>query len=356
MKKVRVMIVEDSDVVRQYLEHIIGQDPRLEVVAAVSTAEEALRRLRRVSPDVISMDIRLPGMNGFQATQRIMAEKPTPIVVVSASVEAEDLNITMNAMRAGALTVLEKPLGTTHDDYSAMAERLCTQLVIMSEVKVVCQRSIAAGAVIRAEPPRRPAEKLPPPMPGEYGMLGIVSSTGGPSALVRVLGDLDIGFSLPILLVQHITSSFLEGFATWLGGTCPFPVEIIRNGTLPLSGNIYLAPADHHLRVAGGRLWTDRGGPVCAQRPSGTVLFESMALDLEARALGVILTGMGNDGAEGLLSIRRAGGYTLAEDQSTAVVYGMPAAAVALGAVCESLPLTAIGSRLRELAAQKETV
>src|ERR1043166_7738089 len=137
MSKIRVMIVEDSQVVREFLQYLIGQDSRLEVVVAVESAEEALRMLHKVSPDVISMDIRLPGMNGFEGTQRIMAERPTPIVVVSASVESEDLKITMNALRAGALAVIEKPAGTAHEDYERLAERLCTQLAIMSQVKVV---------------------------------------------------------------------------------------------------------------------------------------------------------------------------------------------------------------------------
>src|SRR5216684_2285088 len=140
MKKIRVLIVEDSRVIREFLEHIIGHDPRLEIAGAAGSAEEALRILDRVSPDVISMDIRLPGMNGFEATQQIMAKKPTPIVVVSASVESEDLKISMNALRAGALAVVEKPVGTSHQDYESLAERLCTQLAIMSQVKVIRQR------------------------------------------------------------------------------------------------------------------------------------------------------------------------------------------------------------------------
>ena len=139
-KRIRVMIVEDSRPVREMLEHIIGGDPRLEVAASLASAEDALKKLHQIAPDVISMDIRLPGMNGFEATQRIMAEKPTPIVVVSASVESEELKISMNALRAGALSVMEKPVNTSHRDYGEMAARLCTQLVIMSEVRVIRQR------------------------------------------------------------------------------------------------------------------------------------------------------------------------------------------------------------------------
>ncbi len=348
MKKVRVLIVEDSRVIREFLEHIVGHDPRLEIVGAVGTAEEALSILDRVSPDVISMDIRLPGINGFEATQRIMAERPTPIVVVSASVECEELRITMNALRAGALTVLEKPMGTTSAEYEALAERLCTQLAIMSQVKVV-----------RRRPSPMPTCALEPcaaHQPGGYRMLGIVASTGGPSALVQVLGMLGSDFPLPILLVQHITGSFLEGFASWLESVCPFSVVVVRDRVFPVPGTVYLATQDRHLRVEWGALHVDAGDPVCAQRPSGTVLFESMAKTLGAGALGVLLTGMGEDGAKGLLEIRKRGGHAIAEHESTAVVYGMPAEAVRLGAVHELLPLPAIGPRILDLALSKQEV
>jgi len=348
MKKIRVLIVEDSKVIREFLEHIIGHDPRLEIVGAVGTAEEALSILDRVSPDVISMDIRLPGMNGFEATQRIMAERPTPIVVVSASVECEDLRITMNALHAGALTVLEKPVGTTSAEYEALAERLCTQLAIMSQVKVVRRRPSPL--------PTLHLERHVAHQPGGYRMLGIVTSTGGPSALVQILGMLGSDFPLPILVVQHITGSFLEGFASWLESACPFSVVVVRDRVVPAPGTVYLATQDRHLRVEWGVLRVDAGDPVCAQRPSGTVLFESMAKSLGAGALGVLLTGMGEDGAKGLLEIRKSGGHTIAEHESTAVVYGMPAEAVRLGAVCESLPLPAIGPRILAIALAKQEV
>src|SRR5882724_2028312 len=273
MKTIRVLIVEDSKVIREFLEHIIGNDPRLEIVGSVGTAEEALLILDRASPDVISMDIRLPGMNGFEATQRIMSERPTPIVVVSASVEKEDLRITMNALQAGAFTVLEKPVGSSSAEYEALAERLCTQLAIMSQVKVVRRRD---GVRVAQHPERRPIFHN-----RCYRMLGIASSTGGPSALVQLLGGLGSDFPLPVLLVQHITSSFLEGFAAWLESVCPFSVEIVRDRATPAPGTLYLATQDRHLRIEPGGLQVDAGDPVCAQRPSGTVLFESMARSLE---------------------------------------------------------------------------
>jgi two-component system chemotaxis response regulator CheB len=345
MKKIRVLIVEDSNVVREFLEHIIGSDPRLEIVGAVGSAEQALLVIDRVSPDIISMDIRLPGMNGFEATERIMTERPTPIVVVSASVETEDLRITINALQAGALSVLEKPVGTSSAEYQAMAERLCDQLAIMSEVKVVRRH-----AIIRHT---RCVESPPVHVASGHRMLGIVASTGGPRAVVQLLCGLGSDFPLPILLVQHITSSFLEGFASWLESVCPFSVVIVKDRVVPAPGTLYLASPDHHLHITQGGLQADAGYPVCAQRPSGTVLFESMAETLGTNALGVLLTGMGEDGAAGLLQIRNSGGHTIAEDESTAVVYGMPAAAVRLGAVCESLPLPAIAPRVLELTLAK---
>jgi two-component system chemotaxis response regulator CheB len=349
MKKIRVMIVEDSRVVREFLQHLIERDARLEVAAAVESGEEALRLLERVSPDVISMDIRLPGMNGFEATQLIMARKPTPIVVVSASVDAEDLKISLNALRAGALSVVEKPAGIRHADYELLAERLCTQLAIMSQVKVIRQR-IDRG--LRFNPGVAP--KLPgrgARSPGPFRMLGLVASTGGPNAVAKLLSGLPAALPVPIVVVQHITACFLDGFAAWLDTVSPFRVKVAQDGEVALPGKVYLPPPDRHLLVAGTRLQVDCGDLVRLQRPSGSIMFQSMARSLGAASLAVLLTGMGEDGAEGLNHIRQSGGYTIAEDESTTVVYGMPAAAVRLGAVCESLPLPEIAPRIVELLA-----
>jgi two-component system chemotaxis response regulator CheB len=348
MKKIRVLIVEDSSVIRESLEHIISQDPRLEIAEIVGSAEEALRILDCTAPDVISMDIWLPGMNGFDATRKIMEQRPTPIVVVSAGVGDENLRFTMNALQAGALTVLEKPMGPGSAEYEAFAERLCTQLAIMSRVKVVRRRHVV--------PFTRPLQQRIVSQPSRHHMLGIVTSTGGPNAIVQILGGLGAEFPLPVLLVQHIAESFLEGFASWLRSAVPFSVMVVRDSVVPAAGMVYLAAPDCHLRLESGVLRSDPGDPVCAHRPSGTVLFDSMAKSLGRRALGVLLTGMGKDGAAGLLQVRNSGGHTIAEHESTAVVYGMPAEAVRLGAVCESLPLPAIAPRILELTLSGEEV
>jgi two-component system chemotaxis response regulator CheB len=266
MSRIRVLVVEDSAVVRTLLQHIIGSDARLEVLAAVESAEEALRLLNRLSPDVIAMDIRLPGMDGLEATRRIMSQRPIPIVVVAGAVESNAQgSMIMEALRAGALTALEKPVGTSSLGYAAMAEHLCTQLVIMSQVKLVRQH-------MRREPRALPAN-IRPSCPGSFSMLGIVCSTGGPSALAHLLAKLGREFPLPILLVQHMPANSLAGFASWLESVSPFLVTIVNDCHIPVAGQVYIAPAEQHLRLDAGILRLDSAAPVCSQRPSGTPAF-----------------------------------------------------------------------------------
>lgn len=350
MKKITVMIVEDSRTVSEFLQHIINRDPRLEVIANVRSAEEALELMSTVKPDIISLDIRLPGMNGFEATQRIMNEYPTPIVVVSSDVENEELNISMNALRAGALAVVQKPVGLKHSDYEELASGLCTKLAIMSEVRVIRQRYRTFAPKIETRPVpvmsvTRNPEKGPQPR-----LLAVVASTGGPSAIVQVLSGLSPSFNAPILLVQHITPGFVRGFVAWLNDVLPNLKVVEAQHGMPLEPRtVYVAPANLHLAYAEPMKAQLMDTPaVNSQKPSGTVLFKSLKT-LGSAAVGVLLTGMGEDGALGLRDMNEAGAYTIAEDESSAVVYGMPAAAVRLGAVSAALPLGEIPARLNVL-------
>jgi two-component system chemotaxis response regulator CheB len=291
-------------------------------------------------------------MSGFDVTRKIMQTRPTPIVVVSASVEKEDLNISMNALRAGALSVVEKPVNFKQRAYEAMAHKICTQLAIMSEVKVVSQRrQIEVGltrenAMLSQKPPHQ--SRLVNTT-GRYQWLGLVASTGGPKALSDILGCLPRDFPIPIFIVQHITESFHDGFVRWLDSITPLHVVKVENCIPAKPGKIYLPPSDHHLVLQNGHVLPGRGPHVCRQRPSGTVLFESMAEQQGQHAMGVLLTGMGEDGAKGLKAVKDAGGHTIVEDESTSVVYGMPAAAIAIDAACESLPLDRIAPRILTL-------
>lgn len=342
----RVMVVEDSQVIRDLLIWAISRDPRLMLAAAVRSGEEALRVLDEVRADVISMDIRLPGIDGFETTRRIMTQRATPIVVVAGNVSQSELKISMNALHAGALTVLEKPVGASDADFEAFATQFCTQLVIMSQVKVVTRREQFVSTP--AAPHRN--VRIPAPMtPRSCEMIGIVASTGGPNAVLEVLRGIGPDFERPVLLVQHITPAFSSAFVQWLDDVAPLDVVEAQEGDTPEAGRVYVAPPDRHLQVRNRHLHLDHGPPVLLQRPSGTVLLASMAQDLGPNAIGVVLTGMGADGASGLRALRDAGAFTIAEAESTAVVYGMPAAAVALDAACESLPLPQIGARLRNL-------
>ena len=325
----------------------------------MATAEDALRRLPSLRPDVVSMDIRLPGMNGFEATKQIMSRRPTPIVVVAASVQSDDLNISMNALKAGALSVVEKPPGARHQDYAQLASRLCTQLAIMSQVKVVRQRfnrhpanssdGLLSGPVFDSHSEHRTSST-------NIAMVGIVSSTGGPRALQQLCAALPSDFPVPIVVVQHITPSFQAGFVSWLNDLSPLPVRTAQHHETAQPGTVYIAPAGYHLHVDGARFRLSRETSPAAELPSGTVLLSSMADSLGSQAMGVVLTGMGDDGAKGLLHIREAGGITLAEDESTTVVFGMPAAAIRLDAVTEALPLWAIPTRIVEAVCRTEEV
>ncbi|MBC7951330.1 MAG: chemotaxis-specific protein-glutamate methyltransferase CheB [Rhodospirillaceae bacterium] len=340
--RVKVLIVEDSPVVQRLLEHVINDDPRLHVVGFAIDAMEAMRMIRLLEPDIVTMDIRLPRMNGFEATRWIMREHPMPIVVVASNVDDKALDISMNALRAGALSVVAKPSGLSHDEYQAMASQLCTQLVIMSQIKVVRQR---------VEPKLCNIPMVSGP-PCAAELVAMVASTGGPGALSRILGGLPKDFPVPVTLVQHFGAPFIAGFAHWLGTVSALPVSLACDHDRLIQGHVHVAPGDAHLTVAEGYLRLEHGPPVQGQRPSGDVLFDSVAASYGNRAIGVLLTGMGEDGARGLEALRRTGALTIAESKSTAVIWGMPGAAVARGAVVEEQPVDCIAMRLCQLTAR----
>ena len=340
----RVLVVDDSEVARRLLADVLGRDGGLEVVGEAASGAEALRLTARLRPDVITMDVQMPGMDGLETTRRIMEQHPAPIVVVSGGHDPGDLTHSVRALDAGAVAALRKPRGPADPGFAAQAAELVGTVKLMAEVKVFRRRPAAAppGGPL----PRSPADDAPR---GRHRaeLVAVGASTGGPAALATILRGLPVTTPVPILVVQHITPGFDAALASWLDETIPLPVRLALDGQLPRPGEVVIAPAGTHLGLSrAGRVELRKGPPLGGHRPSATHLFASVAQVFGPRAVGVILTGMGNDGAAGLLELRRAGGTTLAQDEASCVVAGMPAAAVAAGAVDQVVPLDELAARI----------
>jgi two-component system chemotaxis response regulator CheB len=298
---------------------------------------------RRLRPHLVTMDIQMPHMDGLEATKRIMTEVPTPVVVVSTLVE-NDIQTSMAALRSGALAVLQKLVGPQAPDFEVDSRRLRDTVKAMAAVKVV-----------RHWPERGEAPTVrPTPVPGRKArraVLAIAASTGGPAALHRILSELPASFPLPILVVQHIALGFAQGLATWLGSVTPLKVKVAEDGEKLRPGTVYIAPDDRHLGVDSEyHARISNLAPVGGFRPSGTYLFRSVARVYGAASVAAILTGMGQDGLDGLRELHGAGGWVLAQDEATSVVYGMPGVVVSAGVADEVVPLSLVASRLKELA------
>lgn len=330
-RTIEVLVVEDSRVIRDYLVFVLQSDPAIHVVGTAESGEAALELLQRQLPDVVLMDIHLPGIDGFETTRRIMSSTPVPVVICTASTSFDEVRMAIRALEAGALAALKKPAGLGDPGAGAEAAALVTTLKLMSEIKVVRRWNRSAPA------PRIHAPAVAPPPRDVAGhdvaMVAIGASTGGPPAVLQVLSGLTPSFGAPILLVQHIAMGFTAGFAEWLGASSGMPVSVARAGEVPLRGHVYVAPDDQHLRVGrGGQLETTRDEPHHGLRPSVGVLFGSVAERFGRRAVGVLMTGMGRDGAAELKLMADRGALTVAQDEESCVVFGMPAEAIHLGA------------------------
>lgn len=358
--KIKVLVAEDSEVTRLLLVHLLNADPHIEVVGTVSNGQAALEFLQSTAarPDVVLMDIHMPQMDGFEATRLIMETAPLPIVICTATSDPRELAVAFRSMEAGALACVDKPVASTDADYERCASHLLQTIRLMSEVKVVRRwprvRTSAAGvlngAPFDAHSPRHwPASAI--------NVIGIGASTGGPPVLQAILSGLPKDFPIPLLIVQHIAPGFLPGMVEWLNQTTGLRIHIAAHGATPLPGHAYIAPDDFHMGISSsGRIALARDPQENGLRPAVSYLFRSLARACGSHATGVLLTGMGRDGAAELKLMRENGAFTIAQDRDSSVVHGMPGEAIELGAASVVLAADRIASALVTRAAQKFTV
>jgi len=343
---INVLIVDDSLTTREFLKHIIDSDPQLQIAGEAKNGEEAVHKAETTKPDVIIMDIQMPGMNGYEATRAIMEKCPVPIIIHSTLVAPEQTENIFKSMRVGAVAVSQKPPGLGHPESKILVEKLLRTVKLMSEVKVVrllkqkktSQKSdaIHKNKLLANKPPT--------------GIIAIGASTGGPPILQTILSNLNINFSVPIVIVQHIASGFLEGMVDWLSKTTHLTLQIPKTGEPVRNGHVYFAPEDHHIEITSAR--TFQIYKINAQehfkRPISH-LFSSISKIYKNNAVGVLLTGMGNDGATGLKEMKTKGAMTITQDKESSVVFGMPGEAIKIKAETFVLSPTDITSFLNKV-------
>jgi two-component system, chemotaxis family, protein-glutamate methylesterase/glutaminase len=345
VSRIRVLVTDDSAFMRQVVTRALEADSRFEVVGAASSGAEAIELCKKLRPDVVTMDFNMPGMNGAEATRAIVTERPTPVVMLSAHT-AQGAKETLQALDAGAVDFVTKPSGEVSAHLGEAKALLLDKLVA------------AAGANVTALAPRRaplvssdpdaaraPSSSRRMALSGAHRLVVIASSTGGPQALLRVVPRLELGARAALLIVQHMPDGFTGALAEQLTEAAGFPIREAAAGDATSAGSALLAPGGTHLLLdRGGRVQLRADPPVHGVRPAADLTLVSAAQSFGPRAIGVVLTGMGRDGAKGLAAVKAGGGATLAQDRASSLVYGMPKAAVELGVVDTVSPLDRIAS------------
>jgi len=359
-RRIRVLIVDDSALVRQILSQMLGRDPALEVVGTAGDAHIAREKIKQLSPDVLTLDVEMPKMDGITFLRNLMRLRPMPVVMVSSLTE-HGADVTLDALALGAVDYLSKP----KLDVAARLHEYAEELI--EKIKAAAGASVRAlddaAAAQRSVPVRLSADAVlprfgpPRPLRTTDRVIAMGASTGGTEAIKQVLAALPPD-APGILVAQHIPKAFSAAFARRMNEACPLTVCEASDGQQVLAGHVYIAPGDRHLllRRDGSRYVCrlDDGPPVNRHKPSVDVLFRSVAQSAGRNAIGVLLTGMGKDGARGLLEMREAGSETLAQDESSSIVWGMPGEAVALGAAGHVLPLQRLPVEIASIAAEMD--
>jgi two-component system chemotaxis response regulator CheB len=362
--KIRVLIADDSAFMRKVLHSILLAERGFEVVGEARDGREAVAQADTLKPDVITMDINMPHVDGLQATEQIMSTNPRPIVVVS-SESREGAEITLKALELGAIDFVAKPSSGVDLDMSSVRDELVRKLRVAAKVRVVRTASRTkvahevASSAPRTEPGLNPGPKsdsqrasggVPPARSNsKFPLVVIAASTGGPATLMKFLPAFPKDFPGAVLVVLHMPGTFTSQFSQQLSGTSSVRVKEAEAGEILAPGTVYVCPGSHHLRVsATGRATLDDGPRILGYRPCADVTLESAAEYAGPLSVGVILTGMGNDGARGAQAMKNAGGYIIAQDEATSVIFGMNAEAIRSGAVDQVLPIEHIFSAIEK--------
>ncbi|MEO5361416.1 MAG: chemotaxis-specific protein-glutamate methyltransferase CheB [Nitrospirota bacterium] len=361
-KRIKVLIVDDSPVAVEVLKRVLASSDEIEVIGTARHGKEALEMIPRLSPGVICTDLHMPLMNGFEFVKEVMARHPLPILVISVSVcEGNDDNV-FQLLAAGAIDVFPKPRGVLLGQSAKFTAELIAKIKVLSGVvpfRKIKKHGIAAltpqtlgGTVTIPKPCAENYDVLPhiEALISRLKMIVIGASTGGPQALETILKELPADFSIPIVCVQHISEGFMVSLVDWLKGCCKLNVTIAHNNEKAIAGNIYFAPDNRHLKIdKSGAFVLTNDPPEGGHKPSITVTMMSFAEHYMGGVLGVLLTGMGRDGADGMLSISQAGGATVVQDKESSIVFGMPDQAIKLGAAKYVLDINKIGRFLAKI-------
>ena len=337
---IRVLLVEDSPVTLVILRRIFNSSPQIEVVGEARTGLEALQLIPQVHPDVICTDLHMPQMDGLEFTSEVMALYPRPILVISSWVQEEDALQVFQLLEAGALDIFPKPAAGLSTENQLLNQELINKIQILSGVKVFKKKRKSPSPVKCLDNFSSKSDVKPK-------IVVIGASTGGPQAINELFAQLPSNFPVPVICVQHICVGFLQGFLDWLASSCRLPIQIAKPGNIPKPGTIYFPPEHQHLELdKQGRFICSNSPPLDGHCPSITVTFKSVAKFYGRATVGILLTGMGKDGAEGMHCIAQAGGLTIAQDEATSVIFGMPKEAINLGAAQLVLPIHAIAPKL----------
>lgn len=355
---IRVLLVEDSPVVLMVLKRLLATAADIEVVGTACNGQKALELLPALQPDVICVDYHMPVMDGLTFTQRVMSQFPRPILVISTSVHPqENEHNIFRLLEAGAVDIFPKLKLGNNQDYESFRQALINKIKVLAGVKVFTRHTLKPATTNQKITILTPsAKQVNQPLEGIHApiftvrAIAIGASTGGPQALHTLLTQLPDHLALPIVCVQHISEGFLQGLVNWLAAECRLPVKIAQAGVIPLPGVIYFAPERSHLEFGRqGQFLCTASAPVDGHCPSVTIMLRSAAQYYGSGLIGILLTGMGRDGASGMQDVALAGGITIAQDEQSSVVFGMPKEAIALGAVKHVLSINAIPVALAKM-------